>query len=122
MNILLWVVQILLAALFISGGAYKASKSNLLVTQVQALSAGAWKVIGVLEIVGGLLLLAPPGRMPGVASVAAAVLTVEALILAALYARRSLKLTAANPLVYAVVMAVLSGFVAIGRHAFSALA
>jgi hypothetical protein len=41
------------------------------------------------------------------------------LALAGVYARNSLKLTAENPLVYAVIMAILAAFVAFGRYALS---
>ena len=54
--------------------------------------------------------------MPYLTPVPAAVLAVETLGLAAFYARYSLKLTAANALVWAAVMALLVAFVAFGRY------
>jgi uncharacterized membrane protein YphA (DoxX/SURF4 family) len=122
MNILLWVVQVVLAALYVAGGSYKTAKADQLVKQVQALSPGAWRVIGIIEVIGGIALLIPARWMPGLTPLAAAVLAVEALLLAALYAQRSRKLTAANPLVYAVVMAVLAGCVAYGRYTLATVA
>jgi hypothetical protein len=55
--------------------------------------------------------------MPHLTALGAAVLALETLGLAGLYARYSLELTAANPLVWSVVMGVLVAFVAYGRYA-----
>jgi hypothetical protein len=53
--------------------------------------------------------------------VAAAVLALESLALAAVFARHSLRLTVQNPLVWNVVMGLLAAFVAYGRYALSPL-
>jgi hypothetical protein len=70
-------------------------------------------------MVGAVLLIVPPLAkwMPVLAPLAAAVLALETLALAALYARYSLKLAATNPMVWAVVMGLLAVFVAYGRYA-----
>src|SRR5262245_31308138 len=106
MNILLWVLQIALAVLYLSGGAYKAFKFDELAKQMPALPHGGWRALGVLEMLGGVLLVVPAALkwMPHLTPLAAAVLALETLGLALLYARYSLKLTAANPLVWGVVM------------------
>lgn len=124
MNILLWVIQIALAFLCVSGGAYKMSKPDALAKQVRALSAGGWRALGVVELLGGLLLVVPAALnwMPVLTPLAAAVLALEAFFLAALYARQSLKLVATNPLVWAAVMGLMATFVAYGRYALSPLA
>lgn len=80
MNILLWILQIALAVLYLSGGAYKVFKFDELAKYMPALA---------LETLG----------------------------LAGLYARYSLKLAATNPMVWAVVMGLLTAFVAYGRYA-----
>jgi hypothetical protein len=49
-------------------------------------------------------------------------LALETLVLAGLYARHSVKLTAANPMVWAAVMGLLVAFVAYGRYALRPLA
>jgi outer membrane murein-binding lipoprotein Lpp len=77
MNVLLWVLQVALAFLYLSGGAYKVFKFDAL--------------------------------------------ALETLVLAALYARYSLKLAATNPMVWAAVMGLLVAFVAYGRYALSPL-
>jgi uncharacterized membrane protein YphA (DoxX/SURF4 family) len=112
MNILLWVLQIALAFLCVSGGAYKVFKFDQLAAHLRALPRGGWRALGVLEMVGGVLLV-----VPAVTPLAAALLALETLGLAALYARYSLKLAATNPLVWAVVMGLLAAALAYGRYA-----
>jgi hypothetical protein len=116
MNILLWVLQLVLALLCLSGGAYKAFQFDELAKQMQALPRDGWRALGVFEMFCGVLLV-----VPATAKLAAAALALESLALSALYARYSLKLTAANPLVWSVVMALMAAFVAYGRHALSPL-
>jgi hypothetical protein len=124
MNILLWILQIALAFLYLSGGAYKAFKFDELAKQFAALPHGGWRALGVLEMLGGALLIVPGAAswMPSLTPLGAVVLAVETLGLSGLYARYSLRLTAANPLVWGVPMGLLVAFVAYGRYALSPLA
>jgi DoxX-like family len=119
MNVLVWVLQAALALLYLAGGAYKVFSFDELAKQFRALSRGGWRAVGVLEMVGAVLLVVPAAAnwMPVLTPIAAAVLALETLALAGLYARYSLKLTAANPLVWAVVMGLLVAFVAYERYA-----
>ena len=119
MNVLLWTVQMGLALLYVAGGAYKTVMVDELARHVAAVPGGAWRAFGLVEVVGGLLLAAPAvtRALAGLTPLVAAVLTVETLLLAALYARSSWALTASNPLPWAVAMAVLAGVVAVGRYA-----
>lgn len=121
MNILLWVLQVALAFLYLAGGGFKTFKPDDVAKQVPAIPRSGWVVVGVVEMLGGILLIVPLAAswMPNLTTLAAVVLTLETAALAALYARYSLKLTAANPLVYAAVMGVLVAFVAYGRYALS---
>lgn len=112
MNILLWILQIALAFLYLSGGAYKIFKFDALANHLRALPRGGWRALGVFEIAGAILLVIPATTL-----IAAIALTLETLGLAALYARYSLKLAATNPMVWAVVMGLLVAFVAYGRYA-----
>jgi len=112
MNVLLWVLQIALAFLYLSGGAYKVFKFDALANHLRALPRGGWRALGVLEMIGAVLLV-----VPAMTPLAAAALALETLALAGLYARYSLKLAPTNPLVWAVVMGLLSAFVAYGRYA-----
>ena len=119
MNLVLWIVQIVLAVLNLAGGAYKVSGSQQLAKQFRAVSRGAWCALGVFEVLGAVLLIVPAavGWMPVLTPWAAAALAVEALALAVIYARHSLALTAANPLVWSVAMGVAAALVAYGRYA-----
>ena len=109
MNVFLWILQAALAFLYVSGGAYKLFKVAGLVHEIPR---GGWRAIGVVEMVGAVLLL-----VPAATAIAAAVLALETLGLAALYARHSLKLVATNPLVWSLGMGLLAAFVAYGRYA-----
>jgi hypothetical protein len=117
MNILLWVLQGMLALVYFAGGSYKTFKFAELAGQLPGLPLGAWRALGVIEMLGAVLLIIPAATkwMPNLTPIAAAVLAVETLGLAALYGRYSLKMTAQNPLIWAVVMGLLVAFVAYGR-------
>ena len=121
MNILLWVVQVALALLSLAGGAYKVFSFDELAKMpaTGALSRGGWSALGVFEMLCAVLLVVPPATkwIPVLTPLAAAALALESLALAGLYARYSLKLTATNPLVWVVVMALMAAFVAYGRYA-----
>jgi hypothetical protein len=121
MNVLLWILQAALALLYGSGGAYKLSSAGALAGQFQALPRGAWSALGVLELLGAVLLVVPAALKwrPELTPIAAAALAVEALVLAAIYARTSLEVTATNPLVWSLAMGLLAAFVAYGRFALS---
>ena len=123
MNVLLWVLQVALAFLYGAGGSYKTFKFDALANQMRALSRGGWRVLGVLEMVGAVLLIVPAAAkwMPVLTPIAAVALALETFGLAGLYARHSLKLAATNPMVWAVVMGLLAAFVAYGRYALSPL-
>jgi hypothetical protein len=117
MNIALWIVQALLALLLISGGGYKFVSGAELAAQIGALAPATWRVLGVVEVIGGLLIVLPWALrwMPQLTSLAAMVLLVEALWLSVVYGRESLALGFENPLVFSVAMAVMLAFVAYGR-------
>ena len=117
MNVLLWIIQVALAFLYLSGGAYKVFKFDALANHLRALPRGGWRTLGALEMVGAILLV-----VPAVTPLAAAALALETLALAGLYARYSRKLAATNPMVWAVVMGLLVAFVAYGRYTLRPLA
>jgi hypothetical protein len=120
MNVLLWVLQIALALLSLAGGAYKVFMFDELakVPAMVALSRGGWGALVVFEMLCAVLLVVPAAAkwMPVLTPLAAAALALESLALARLYARYSLKLTAANPLVWVVLMGLMAAFVAYVRY------
>lgn len=121
MNITLWVLQGLLALLCLAGGAFKAINPAEVAKQASALPLPAWRAVGVFEVLGALLLVVPgaTGFSPELTHVGAAAIAVESLILAALYARVSTRLTAANPLVFVLPMGLMAVAVAYGRSALA---
>lgn len=118
MNVVLWVLQVVLALLFLAGGSFKTFNPDDVAQQITALPPGVWRMIGAIEVLGAVLLIVPAAAswMPQLTPLAAAVLAVESFALAALYARYSLALAATNPLVFAVPMCLLAAFVAYGRY------
>ena len=118
LNVFLWILQAMLAFLFVASGAYKLFSFEELSQTFAALPLVAWQALGILEIVGAVLLIVPAAlhRKPTLTWIAATVLTVETFGLAALYATYSLELAATNPLPWAVVIGVLSAFVAYIRR------
>lgn len=121
---MLWVVQIALAVVYVAGGAYKLFAFDEVARTLPALPHPGWRAFGAVEVIGGLMLVVPAvwrgaaGATPRVA----AILTAETLVLAAIYASYSRAITAANPLVWAVVMAALAAIVASGRSSAASAA
>jgi hypothetical protein len=78
----------------------------------------------VFEMLCAVLLVVPAAVkwMPILTPLAAAALALESVALAVLYAWYSLALTAANPLVWVVVGALIAAFVAYGRNTLRPLA
>ena len=120
MNVLLWILQVVLALFCLAGGAYKLFQFDELakVPATAALPRAGWGAIGVLEMLCAVLLIVPMAVnwMPILTPLAAAVLAVEALALSVNNARYSLQLAATNPLVWTLAMAVMAAFVAWGRY------
>ena len=121
MNIFLWIMQSALAFLYLSGGAFKFFKVEDVASQLPSIPPAAWRMFGVIEVVGAILLIVPLAFkwMPALTPAAATVLAIETLLLAALYASNSLKIAVTNPLVWAATMGLLVAFVAYGRYAIS---
>lgn len=119
MNVLLWILQGVLALLYLSGGAYKLFSFDEVASQMSALSRTGWGAVGALEMAGAVLLIVPAAAkwMPMLTPLGASVLALETLALAALYARYSLAIAVTNPLVWSVVMGLMAIFVAYGRYA-----
>src|SRR5437762_3213616 len=123
MNALLWVLQAALALLSLAGGAYKVFSFDAVAKEpfFGALPRGGWSALGVFEMLCAVLLIVPAATkwMPVLTPLAGGALALESVALAVLYARYSLALTAANPLVWVVAAALVATFVAYGRYALS---
>ena len=119
MNLVLWVVQVVLALLSFAGGAYKLFMFEELAKMpaMAALSRAGWSALGIFEMVCAVLLVVPArARSTYVTPLAATAIGVESLALAALYASYSLQVTMTNPLVWVVMMALMAALVAYGRY------
>ena len=113
MNITLWVVQGVLAALFLFGGVFKLIMP-VAELEAQANMSGAFlKFIGVMEALGGLGLLLPGllGIKPGLTPLAAAGLVV--IMIGATVV--TLMTGAIVPALMPLLVGVLAAFVAYGR-------
>ena len=119
MNILVWILQVALALLNLAGGGFKISNPDYAAKVAPAIPPSGWRILGVFEVAAAVLLIVPAALnwMPNLTPLAAAALALETLVLAAVYARRSTKLVAANPLVYVIPMCVVALLVAYGRFA-----
>jgi hypothetical protein len=121
MNALLWIPQAALALLSLAGGAYKVFMFDELakVRTTATLPRGAWRALGVFEMVCGVLLVVPAALnwMPELTPLAASALAVEMLALATMFARYSLRFAATNPFVWAAGTSLLAAVVAYGRYA-----
>ena len=119
MNALFWILQILLAIQAFAGGLYKITNFDEIASmpQIAALPHAGWIALGAFEMICAVLLIVPAAtkRLTVLTARAATALALESLALAALYARYSRAMTAANPLVWVVEIAVLAAFVAYGR-------
>ncbi|WP_030908848.1 DoxX family protein [Streptosporangium amethystogenes] len=118
MNVVLWVVQSLLAAMFLFAGFTKATqpRENLIAQLggwVEDFSAGQVKTIGILEVLAafGLILPALTGILPVLTPIAAACLVITMIGAIVVHVRR--KENSALPM--NLVLLVLAAFVAWGR-------
>jgi hypothetical protein len=120
MNIILWILQVLVAFLCGSGALWRVAnyaKDAQDIASVRALSRGAWILIALIEVVCALGVVVP-GFFGAYAVVGAfaAVLAVEQLLLTALHARYfGLRVAATNPALWTLVLSALSAFIAWGR-------
>jgi hypothetical protein len=111
MNIVLWVLQVALALLCISGGAYQIFMLDELqkgVAAMRQLPRRLWVFFGVFGCVGGLCLILP---LAGVTPVAAAAVALQSALITALYLRHGDR----APMPYSAAMLVMAVFIAYGR-------
>lgn len=126
MNIILWILQGLAAAIFLMAGFMKLGKSRgeLLkqkdMSWVENVSAGNIKLIGLLEVLAGIGLLVPQltGILPWLTPFAALGLVLTMLGALALHVKRGdgMKAISGN-----IILMLLVGFIAIGRFVIVAI-
>lgn len=118
MNIVLWILQGLLALLCISGGAFQIFKLDDLKKNVAAmreLPPGLWACLGAFGIVAGLCLILPMalGVLPVLTPIAAVGVAAQSLLISGFYVKYGDR----PPLPYSLTMAILAAVIAVGRFA-----
>jgi DoxX-like family len=116
MNILLWVLQILGALLYASSGVMKVfmfDKVSEGVASFGALPRGAWKALGILELICAVGLIVPAALhwQLMLTVVAAAILAMESLIFVWVH----IKYRESTPIILSAVLGLLMAFIVYGR-------
>lgn len=114
MNILLWILQVLLALHTAMGAAWKFSHSEKSVPSLRAIPHGVWLGMSVIELLCSLGLIAT--AIPSLAvltPIAAALIAAEMLLFCGLHLKQGAGKR--GELVYWLVVAVLAVFIAYGR-------
>jgi len=116
LNVLLWVLQALTALLYGASGVMKVFMFDKISADVRsfgALPRGAWKVLGLLELVCvvGLIVPAALPWKPSLTVVAAIVLAIESLVFIWVH----VKYHEIPPIVMSAVLGLFMAFIAYGR-------
>lgn len=122
MNIVLWVLQAVLAWLCIAGGFFQIFKVPDLrkgVAAMRELPRGLWAFLGVTGILvgAGLILPAAFGVLPIVTAYSAVAVAVHSLVITGIYLHYGDR----TPVRYAAAMTVLGAFIAYGRFVLAPL-
>ena len=117
MNIVLWVLQVLLALHTAMGAMWKFKSSDRVVPSLGAIPRKAWLVLCIFELLCslGLVLPAVAASLAIVAPIAAAAIGAEMLLFCGVHLRAGA--TKHGPMVYWLVVAVLCAVVVYGRLA-----
>ncbi|NGY63682.1 DoxX family protein [Lentzea sp. NEAU-D13] len=121
MNIALWVVQGLLAAVYLAAGVMKVVRPREQMVAsggfewAKDMTDGAVKAIGAVEVLGALGLVLP--QLTGIAPVLTPIAAVGLVIVQVFAMRVHLKLGETKSLPVNVVLLLLAAFVAVGRFA-----
>jgi len=116
MNILLWILQAVLAWLCIAGGIYQMYKLEQLqkgVAAMRELPRGLWKFLGAFSCVAGVCLILPgiTHILPILTPIAAAAVAAESALISAFY----IYYHDHSPLAYSVAMTLVAAFIFYGR-------
>jgi hypothetical protein len=115
MNILLWVLQVLLALHTAVGAVWKFSNSEQAVPSLKAIPHGVWQAMSVVELLCslGLILAAFHKRLAILVPLAASCIAVEMLFFSGLHIYSGD--ADYGPMIYWLVVAVISSFIAYCR-------
>jgi len=114
-NILLWILQILLALHTVTGALWKYMNSEQTVPSLSAIPHGLWMALGVVELLCALGLVAPMirKRLGFAAPIGAILIGAEMLMFTTVHIASGTK--DYGPVAYWLVVAALCAFVAYGR-------
>ncbi len=121
MNILLWILQVLLAVHAVMGAVWKFSNSAQTVPSLKAIPHGVWLAMSVIELLCALALVLPAFRRSWgiLAPIAAVAFAAEMLLFS------GLGLYSGHPdhgqMIYWLVVAAICAFVAFGRFVLKPL-
>ena len=117
MNVLLWVLQALLALHTITGAVWKFSNSEQAVPSLHAIPHGVWLAMSVIELICSVCLILPAFKksLAVLAPIAASCIALEMLLFSALHLVSGE--TDHGPMIYWLVVAALCAFIAYGRLA-----
>lgn len=115
MNILLWILQVLLAIHTVIGAVWKFSNSEQTVPSLSAIPHGIWLAMSVVELVlsVGLILPAFNKSLGILAPIAALCIAAEMLLFSGVHIYSGE--TNYGPMIYWLVVAVICAFIAYGR-------
>lgn len=116
LNLILWIIQAILAAMFLMAGVMKAfqyERAKATLPWVKDVSKGLVTFIGVSELLGGLGLILPllTGILPWLTPLAAAGLALIMILAVAFHAQRG----ESSAIIFNLVLGALAAFVAYGR-------
>jgi hypothetical protein len=115
MNILLWVLQVLLALHTMMGAVWKFSNSELTVPSLSSIPHGVWQTMSVIELLCslGLILAAVNKSLGKLVPVAAIIIAAEMLIFSVLHITSGD--TNQGEMIYWLVVAAICAFITYGR-------
>lgn len=115
MNILLWILQVLLALHTAAGAVWKFSNSTQAVPSLSAIPPAAWTAMSVVELLCCVGLVLPAFYRPAamLAPIAAIVIAAEMLMMCALHLQSGDP--SRGPIIYWLVVAAVCAFIAYGR-------
>lgn len=115
MNIVLWILQGLLAAHTLMGAIWKLSNSEKTIPSLKAIPHGIWSSLSIIELLSavGLVLPVLNKNLGFVTPIAALIIATEMLLFCVLHL--SSKEGSNNEMIYWLVVAVICGFIAYGR-------
>ena len=117
MNILLWVLQVLLALHTVAGAVWKLSNSEQTVPSLHAIPHGGWVALSVVEILCALALVLPAFNKPLAILAPSAATLIAAEMLLFIGVHLSSGAGYSSQVTYWLVVAAVCAFVAYGRFA-----